>query len=307
MNQTTTINQLQQTSLPLENNNTNILKTKSTFHTFKVEFNNALKDLKKCKSAKIDGDEFDCSAICNYLTGCQFQEVFKIFLKDENEERQCFTCKETSEWFQRNCIKKNNRQFTMDCLYIEESVDRIENKTKPFMKVERINGGCCPGRAIIDIYDGDGEKIGKVKEEPVSLGHIATIYDKRDVKMYEIKSQKPRINRSDGENCLSICCCCGCCGLCPQEKEYRQFNAKIENNFKIFDKSQNLVGEMIYPCTINFGYIEEPIDKFLIILSRIFMVYYLDRSDTFVEKTYDLGRDRSKDIMRCCCPCCGCC
>jgi hypothetical protein len=308
MNQKSTVKKFQQSSLNLENNNNNsIITKKSTFHTFKVEFNDALKDLKKSNFARIDGDEFSCETIVNYITGCQFEEIFKVFLTDENEERQCFTCRETSECFQRTCIKKNNRQFSMDCFYIEESVDNIKNMTKPFMKVERINGGCCPGRAEIHIFDGEGDMIGYVKEEPVAEGHIATIYDKRNVMLYEIKSQKPRINRSDSENCFYVCCCCGCCGLCPKEKQYRQFNVKEENNFKIFDKSHKQVGEIKYPCSIIFTNVEEPIDKFLIILSRIFMVYFLDRTDTFVEKSYDLGRDTSKDCMKVCCPCCGCC
>ncbi len=307
MNQTSTINQIQQTSLPLENNNKSILKTKSTFHTFKVEFNDALKDLKKSNFVEIDGKEFSCSTIINYITGCQFEEKFRIKLKDKNEERECFQCIETSECFQRACIKKNNRDFALDCLYIKESVDKPKPDEKPFMKVKRVNGGCCPGRAEIHVFDGEGDMIGIVKEELVAEGHIATIYDKRNVMLYEIRSQKPRINRTDAENCFYVCCCCGCCGLCSNEKKYRQFNAKEENNFKILDKNRKQVGEMKYPCKIIFYNVEDPIDKFLIILSRIFMVYFLDRSDTFVEKTYDLGRDQSKDCMKVFCPCCGCC
>ena len=307
MNQTSTINQFQQSLQPLELNNTKILKKKSTFHTFKVEFNDALKDLKKSNFVKIKGNEFSCKTIINYITGCQFQEIFNIFLKDKVEERKCFQCKETSECFQRAFVKKNNRDFALDCFYIEESINDPQIKEKPFMKVKRVNGGCCPGRAEIHVFDGEGDIIGYVKEEPVAEGHIATIYDKRNVMLYEIKSQKPRINRTDGENCFYVCCCCGCCGLCPNEKKYRQFNAKEENNFKIFDKSRKQVGEIKYPCLIIFTDVEDPIDKFLIILSRIFMVYFLDRSDTFIEKTYDFGRDQSRDCMKVCCPCCGCC
>ena len=72
-------------------------------------------------------------------------------------------------------------------------------------------------------------------------------------------------------------------------------------------KNKEQVGEIKYPCKIEFWNIEEPLDKFLIIMSRIFMVYFLDRSDTFAEKAFDVGKNRSKDIMRCCCCCCGCC
>ena len=46
---------------------------------------------------------------------------------------------------------------------------------KTFMKVKRINGGCYPWRAIIDAKDGEGDKIGFVKEESVAEGHISTI------------------------------------------------------------------------------------------------------------------------------------
>ena len=307
MNQTTTTsNQPEQTALPLQNNQKGPLKTKSTFRTFKIEFNEALKELKKCNIARIDGNEFSCKTVINYLTGCNFEEVFKIFLTDENEERQAFTCRETSECFQRTCVKKNNREFTMDCFYLEDTVEGAKDKTKPFMKVHRINGGCCPDRAIIDILDGEGDKIGYVKEEPVLEGHIASIYDKRNVPMYEIRSEKPRINRTNGENCLYVCCCCGCCGLAGRDKKYEQLSPQQENNFKIMRKNEQ-VGEIKYPCKIEFWNIEEPIDKFLIIMSRVFMVYFLDRSDTFAEKAFDGGKNYGKNFLRCCCPCCGCC
>ena len=48
----------------------------------------------------------------------------------------------------------------MDCFYLEDTVEGAKNKTEPFMKVYRINGGCCPNRAIIDFMDGDGDKLG---------------------------------------------------------------------------------------------------------------------------------------------------
>lgn len=305
MNQTT-INQLDQTKLSLQNNQKGPLRKKSTFHIFKKEFIDALKELEKCNFARIDGNEFSCSRICTYITGCQCEEVFKIFLTIDNEERQAFTCRETSSFFQRAFVKKNNRQFTMDCFYIEDTVNGGKDKTKPFMKINRINGGCCPDRAIIDIMDGEGDKIGFVKEEPVAEGHIATIYDKRNVPLYEIRTEKPRINRNNRENCLYVCCCCGCCGLCGKDKKYEQLTPQQENNFKIM-KNKEQVGEIKYPCKIEFWNIEEPLDKFLIIMSRIFMVYFLDRSDTFAEKTFDFGKDRTRDFMRCCCCCCGCC
>ena len=306
MNKTTTTNQIDQTSLPLQNKQKGLLKTKSTFRLFKIEFDDALKELQKCNFARIDGDEFSCGKIWKHLTGCEFEEVFKVFLTIDNEERQAFTCRETSECFQRTCIKKNNRQFTMDCFYIEDTINGAKDTTKPFMKVNRINGGCCPNRAIIDIMDGEGDKIGFVKEEPVIEGHVATIYDKRNVPLYEIRTEKPRINRTNGENCLYVCCCCGCCGLCGKDKKYVQLSPQQENNFKII-KNKEQVGEIKYPCKIEFWNIEEPLDKFLIIMSRIFMVYFLDRSDTFAEKAFDTGKDHGKDFMRCCCCCCGCC
>ena len=306
MNKTTTTNQIDQTSLPLQNKQKGLLKTKSTFRLFKIEFDDALKELQKCNFARIDGDEFSCGKVWKHLTGCEFEEVFKVFLTIDNEERQAFTCRETSECFQRTCVKKNNRQFTMDCFYIEDTINGNRDRTKPFMKVDRINGGCCPDRAIIDIMDGEGDKIGFVKEEPVIEGHIATIYDKRNVPLYEIRIEKPRINRSDGENCLYVCCCCGCCGLCGKDKKYAELTPEQENTFKIM-KNKEQVGEIKYPCKIEFWNIEEPLHKFLIIMSRIFMVYFLDRSDTFAEKAFDTGKDRSKDFMRCCCCCCGCC
>ena len=313
MNQTTTTSQLQQSSLPLEGNNKRTFTTKSTFRTFKIEFHEALKDLKRCNFARIDGNEFSCSTLINHICGCQFEEVFKVFLTDENEERQCFTCRETSGCCERTWQKKNNRDFSLNCFYIEESVDKVENKTKPFMLVKRINGGCCPGRAIIDIMDGEGDKIGYVKEEPPNEGNIATIYDKRNVPLYEIKTLKlkPRIEKTQGNNCLYLCCCCGCCGLSKcckkQKKYYEEFNPIEDNNFKIFNRAKEEVGEIRYPCSIEFTKVEDPIDRFLIILCRIFMVYFLDRSDTFVEKAYDAAKDRRKDVLSCCCPCCGCC
>ena len=308
MNQTTgSNNQLQQSSVVINNNQKSLLRTKSTFRTFKIEFNDALNDLKKSNLVRIDGNEFSCQTVIKSITGCNFEEIFKIYLKDENEERQCFTCRETSECSQRTCIKKNNRQFSLDCRYIEDSIYKKEDKKKSFMKVQRRNGGCCPERAIIDILDGEDDKIGYVKEELVSEGHIASIYDKRNVMLYEIKSQKPRINRSNGENCIYVCCCCGCCGLCSKEKKYQEFNPEEENNFKIFNKAHEQIGEMKYPCLIEFYNVEDPINKFLIILSRIFMVYFLDKSDTFAEKAFDKSKGRMKDVMRCCCPCCGCC
>lgn len=311
MNQTTTANQLQQSSLPLEENNKRTFTTKSTFNTFKKEFHEALKDLKRCNSVRIDGNEFSCSTLINHLCGCQFEEVFKVVLIDANEERQCFTCRETSDCCERTWIKKNNRDFSLNCFYIEESVDKVQNKTKPFMLVKRINGGCCPSRAIIDIMDGEGQRIGQVKEEPLKEGNVATIYDKRNVPLYIIKTIKPRIEKKKGGNCLYLCCCCGCCGLCGCCKEensyYKEFNPRQDNNFTIINKDKEEVGEIKYPCSIEFTKVEDPIDRFLIILSRIFMVYFLDRSDTFGEKAYDAAKDRRKDILSCCCPCCGCC
>ena len=56
--------------------------------------------------------------------------------------------------------KKNNREFTMDCFYLEDTVEGTKDKTEPFMKVHRKNGGCYPYRAIIDFMDGDGDKLG---------------------------------------------------------------------------------------------------------------------------------------------------
>lgn len=311
MNQTTaSTNQLQDSALPNQDIKKSIVKTKSTFRTFKIEFVDALKELKKCLRARIDGNEFSCTKVMNYITGCHFEEVFKIYLKDEIEERHCFTCRETSKCCQRACIKKNNRQFSLDCLYIEDLVDKISDINKPFMKVERINGGCCPGRAIIDVMDGEGDKIGLVKEEIVKDGHIATIYDKRNVMLYEIRSEKPRIVRSRGKNFVYVSCCCGCCGCCgngKKENEEREFNPKEDNNFKIYDKNHELVAEIKYPCSIEFINVEDPLHKFLIILSRLFMVYFLDKSDTFIEKAYDVAKDRRRDCLSCCCCCCGCC
>ena len=239
----------------------------------------------------------------NYITGCHCEEVFKIFLSDEKE--QAFTCRETSECFQRTCVKKNNREFRLDCFYLEDTIEGAKNKGEPFMKVHRVNGGCCPDRAIIDFMDGDGDKLGYVKEEPVLEGHIASIYDKRNIPLYEIRSEKPRINRGNTEHCLYVCCCCGCCGNCGKDKKYEQLSPQQENNFKIMRKNEQ-VGEMKYPCKIEFWNVEEPIDKFLIIMSRVFMVYFLDRSDTFAEKAFDKGKGASKNCLRCCCIC-GCC
>ena len=71
-------------------------------------------------------------------------------------------------------------------------------------------------------------------------------------------------------------------------------------------RKKEQVGEIKYPCKIEFWNIEEPIDKFLIIMSRVFMVYFLDRSDTFAEKAFDKGKGASKNCLRCCCIC-GCC
>lgn len=305
INQTTSTTQIHQTSLPLQNNQPSLIKKKST-HTFNIEFDDALKELKRCNTARIDGNEFSCKTVINYITGCHFEEIFKIFLSDENEERTAFTCRETSECFQRTCVKKNNRQFSLDCMYNPDIVEKMQDITKPFMKVERINGGCCPDRAIINVLSGEGDMIGYVKEEPVLTGHVASIYDERNIRLYDIKTEKPRINRSNGENCLYVCCCCGCCGLCGKDKKYVQLPPQQENNFKIM-KNKEQVGEIKYPCKIEFWNIEEPKHKFLIILTRVFMVYFLDRSDTFAEKAYDQGKGRSRDLMRCCCLCCGCC
>ena len=91
--------------------------------------------------ARIDGHEFNCSTLINQICGCQLEEVFNVFFKDENEERQYFTC----GCCERTWIKKG---FSLNCFYIEESVDKVQNKTKTFMIVKRINGGYYPGRAI---------------------------------------------------------------------------------------------------------------------------------------------------------------
>ena len=305
MNQTTTANKLDQTALPLQSSLKGSLKKKETLRKFYIEFNDAIKELKRCNNARIDGNEFSCKTVLNYITGCHCEEVFKIFLSDENEERQAFTFRENSECFQRACIKKNNREFRLDCFYLEDTIEGAKNKAEPFMKVHRVNGGCCPDRAIIDFMDGDGDKLGYVKEEPVLEGHIASIYDKRNIPLYEIRSEKPRINRGNTENCFYVCCCCGCCGKCGKDKKYEQLSPQQENNFKIMRKNEQ-VGEMKYPCKIEFWNVEDPIDKFLIIMSRVFMVYFLDRSDTFAEKAFDKGKDTSKNCLRCCCFC-GCC
>lgn len=102
MNQTSTINQLQQSSQPLELNNTKILKKKSTFHTFKVEFNDALKDLKKSNFVKIDGNKFSCKTIINYITGCQFQEIFNIVLDDKVEKENVSNAKKQVNAFKEH-------------------------------------------------------------------------------------------------------------------------------------------------------------------------------------------------------------
>lgn len=92
-----------------------------------------------------------------------------------------------------------------------------------------------------------------------------------------------------------------------KENEEREFNPKEDNNFKIYDKNHELVAEIKYPCSIEFINVEDPLHKFLIILSRLFMVYFLDKSDTFIEKAYDVAKDRRRDCLTCCCCCCGCC
>ena len=304
MNQTTEINLTKNSSLPVETPN---MKRKSTFQTFLMYYKDALDELKACNKVKIDGNEFSCTKLIKEFCGCNFEEVFKVLLIDNFEERNAFTCRETSGCCQRAFVKKNNRSFTMDCFYIEPVADNIKDKTNPFMKIERVNGGFCAERAIIKVMDGEGDPIGYVKEEPLETGEVCSIHNKGNVLLYTIKLAKQRVVKSAGQNCIYYFCCCGCCGLCCKgKKEYQPFNPREENNFIIF-KHKNRVGEMRYPCEIEFESVEDPIDRFLIILSRIFMVYFLDKSDTFGEKAYDRVKDACKNYMKYCCCCCGCC
>ena len=46
--------------------------------------------------------------------------------------------------------------------------------------------------------------------------------------------------------------------------------------------------------------IEVPLNKFLIILSRLSMVYFVDICDIFLEKAYCMGKVNSRDSLRCC-------
>ena len=79
MNQTTTANKLDQTALPLQSSLKGSYKKKETLSKFYIELNDALKELKRCNTARIDGNEFSCKTVLNYITGCHFEEVFKFF------------------------------------------------------------------------------------------------------------------------------------------------------------------------------------------------------------------------------------
>ena len=305
--------QYQPTQVPLQFNGPQIqplqlqenekLKKQRMKADFNIEFHEALKELENCEEARIGGNSFSCKAFFNALTGCQLQETFRVYLKDENEEKLVIKCEENSECWQRTCVKKMNRQFLMNAYFIEDGVEnKIINK-HPFMRVERINGGCCPDRAIINIIDGNGNRIGSVKEEPVDGGQIASIYNKGNVKILEIrvKSRKRRINKTDAQNCCYIWLCCGCCGLCMKEEQLN-FDIVRDNTFSILKDGES-VGEIGFPCKIYFTNISDPYEKFMVIMSRIFMVYFLDKSDTFIEKAYDAGKGNTKDCLRCCCIC----
>jgi len=258
----------------------------------------------KSPSATIVGEEFSCKKLWDQLTGCNFKEIFHVDLEPENENKNIhdFEFKEDSAFFQRVCLKKSNRSFFLNGYYNTSSKEESYDYSKPYLKIERLNGGLCAERAEFKVSkDGKNEPIGFIKEYPVELRELAGIYTGRNILKYQIKLYNTRKERSFCLNCCYICCCCGCCGkFCTDG-----FSKEEDNNFQIQEKKQK-IGEINYPCKIIFPKDATPDEKLLLIISRIFIVYTLDKSDSFAEKAGDKICDRISlfDICRCLCPCC---
>ena len=123
------------------------------------------------------------------LTGCETPNRYNVFLIDkERQKKFLFKCKESSNWFCRNCVPSSNRSFYLKMHHIVSSNKSTDYKQtiadfeRPFM----FTCLCCCRPQMDGFFKGEetdennqqfgtGEKMGKVVE-PFSCGPTLLIY-----------------------------------------------------------------------------------------------------------------------------------
>ena len=229
-------------------------------------------------------------------------ETFDIYLGKGEDQKNSFKCFERSESFQRYCVGTSKRQFDLDMFY-NTSNDDVELTKDPVIKIHRIEGGCCSDRGIFTVnYPNDNKRIGIILQAV-----LANIYDANNELLYRVKlpfDPKPK-------SCLQkFCesCCTKCCGFNENEGEQRDYNSflikrLVEKEEQVEDvivkkQVQEIVGKMEnYPLKIIFPVDATPKEKILLIISRIFILYMMDFSETLREKWYETCKDIAVDVV----------
>lgn len=258
----------------IKNNNNN----KDNYH---FNYNSPVDELNDSIEAEIEYQRgLNMKKVYKDIYNCHSPETFEIFVTSKKGgKRQIFKCIQRSSLFQRYCVGTAKRQFDMD-IYYNTSNGMPQFGHYPYVKIQRINGGCCSGKAKINIFNKDNEFIGSIEETYIKN---CTIIRKKNnnVKYYIVILPFKKKKRY----CANLCSCCCCCSdddISDDELE------KVHDRLVIINEKEERVGQMKdYPFLIKFPQNADYNDKILLILSRIFILYVSDKADTLRGKMFE--------------------
>lgn len=297
-----TFNKLNQNAQSNVLNNANF-KTETNVNLLETDcFQSIIKELIESEYAEIEYSRgLNMRKVFKSIYNFHDGEIFDIYLGKGEYKKNSFRCFEMSTSFQRYCVGTSKRQFDLD-LYYNISDEEPQFMNDPILKIHRIEGGCCSDRGIMTVnYPKDNKLVGIIIQ-----AYLANIYDSNNQLLYRVKLTFDPESSNLLQKFLGFCCCCCVSkkGVIKKEKDYDTFLIKklVEREeqvegITIKNHVQEIVGKMVnYPLKIIFPKDASPKEKILLIISRIFLLYMMNFSETLREKWYETCKDIASGI-----------
>ena len=296
-------NNLQQANKLIQPTNNSNFKTETDVNLIETDyFQSIIKELMESEYAEIEYSRgLNMRKVFKSIYNFHDGEIFDIYLGKGEYKKNSFRCFEMSTSFQRYCVGTSKRQFDLD-LYYNISDEEPQFMNDPILKIHRIEGGCCSDRGIMTVnYPKDNKLVGVIIQ-----AYLANIYDSNNQLLYRVKLTFDPESSNLLQKFLGFCCCCCVSkkGVIKKEKDYKTFWIKklVEREeqiegITIKNHVQEIVGKMEnYPLKIIFPKDASPKEKILLIISRIFLLYMMNFSETLREKWYETCKDIASGI-----------